>query len=183
MNNFINITLRVLRWTAISVFVFFASIFVLAFTFDCSMDRLNNRVSVAFIQSVRSDMPIQLLNVDRVVGLNVADFDSVLATGEIYDYDVERDIHIFSEQPDSFMGCTLFQRLDLRERTNRSSFCSTRTGFSSASQTATLSQTTWGFTPQYRGASLTQQTVNLYIDNLTYDKKKSPRKGAFLFHQ
>jgi hypothetical protein len=104
MNNFINLTLRVLRWTAISVFVFFASIFVLAFTFDCSMDRLNNRVSVAFIQSVRSDMPIQLLNVDRVVGLNVADFDSVLATGEIYDYDVERDIHIFSEQPDSVMS-------------------------------------------------------------------------------
>jgi len=49
-------------------------------------------------------MPIQELNVDRVVGLNIADFDSVLATGEIYDYDVERDIHIFSEQPDSIMS-------------------------------------------------------------------------------
>ena len=104
MDNFINLTLRVLRWTAISVFAFFASIFVLAFTFDCSMDRLNNRVSVAFIQSVRSDMPIQLLNVDRVVGLGIADFDSVLTTGEIYDYDVERDIHIFREQPDSIMS-------------------------------------------------------------------------------
>ena len=104
MNNFIDVTLRILRYTAISVFALFASIFVLAFTFDCSMDRLNNRMSVAFIQSVRSDMPIQELNVDRVVGLNIADFDSVLATGEIYDYDVERDIHIFSEQPDSIMS-------------------------------------------------------------------------------
>ena len=104
MNNFINLTLRVVRWTAISVFAFFASIFVLAFTFDCSMNRLNNRVSVAFIQSVRSDMPIQVLNVDRIVGLDIADFDSVLATGEIYDYDVERDIHISSEQPDSVMS-------------------------------------------------------------------------------
>ena len=91
MNNFISLTLRILRYTAISVFVLFASIFVLAFTFDCSMDRLNNRVSVAFMQSVRSDMPIQVLNADRVVGLNIADFDSVLATGEIYDYDVDRD--------------------------------------------------------------------------------------------
>ena len=104
MNNFIDVTLRILRYTAISVFALFASIFVLAFTFDCSMDRLNNRMSVAFIQSVRSDMPIQELNVDRVVGLNIADFDSVLATGEIYDYDVERDIHIFSEQPDRIMS-------------------------------------------------------------------------------
>ena len=104
MNTFINLTLRVLRWTAISVFAFFASIFALAFTFDCSMDRLLNRVSVSFVQSVRSDMPIQVLNVDRVVGLNIADFDSVLTTGEIYDYDVERDIHIFSEQPDSVMS-------------------------------------------------------------------------------
>lgn len=68
------------------------------------MDRLRNRVSVAFLQSVRSDTPIQELNVDRVVGLNIADFDSVLATGEIYDYDVEREIHIFSEQPDSIMS-------------------------------------------------------------------------------
>ena len=104
MNNFISLTLRILRYTAISVFALFASIFVLAFTFDCSMDRLNNRVSVAFMQSVRSDMPIQELNVDRVVGLNIADFDSVLATGEIYNYDVDRDIHIFSEQPDSIMS-------------------------------------------------------------------------------
>jgi len=86
------------------VFAFFAAIFVLAFTFDCSMERLRNRVSVPFIQSVRSDMPIQVINVDRVVGLSTADFDSVLASGEIYDYEMKRDVHIFMEQPDSVMS-------------------------------------------------------------------------------
>lgn len=104
MSNIICFTLRFLRATIITGAFFFLIIFALAFTVDCSMDRLRNRVSVAFLQSVRSDTPIQELNVDRVVGLSIADFDSVLATGEIYDYDVERDIHIFSEQPDSIMS-------------------------------------------------------------------------------
>lgn len=104
MASIVRFTLRLLRLTIASAAFFFFLIFALAFTFDCSMERLRNRVSVAFLQSVRSDMPIQELNVDRVVGLNIADFDSVLATGEIYDYDVERDIHIFSEQPDSIMS-------------------------------------------------------------------------------
>ena len=104
MTSIVRFVLRSLRLTIASVAFFFLLIFTLAFTVDCSMDRLRNRVSVAFVQSVRSDTPIQVLNVDRVVGLNIADFDSVLATGEIYDYDVERDIHIFREQPDSIMS-------------------------------------------------------------------------------
>ena len=103
MNSLINLTLRVLRWAAVSVLVVFASIFAMAFTFDCSMEKLLNRVSVTFSQSVRSDIPIQELRVYKVVGLSIADFDNAIATGDIYNYDVQEDAYIVYQEPDSMM--------------------------------------------------------------------------------
>ena len=104
MTSIVNFTLRLLRLTIASAALFFFLFFALAFTFDCSMERLRNRVSVAFVQSVRAEAPIRAIMVDRLVGLEIADFDSVMTAGGIAQYETETvDEHVTSA-PSNTMG-------------------------------------------------------------------------------